>query len=87
MGVGPSSIVAKGARPPEGGLRSLLIRGVLAGSRLKAGEIAVMDNLGAHRPKRISELAEARGCELLYLPLYSSDLNPIEEGVQNLNEL
>jgi transposase len=46
-----------------------------------------MDNLGAHRPKRISELAEARGCELLYLPLYSSDLNPIEEGVQNLNEL
>jgi transposase len=26
-------------------------------------EVVVMDNLGAHRPKRIKELIEARGCE------------------------
>ena len=25
--------------------------------------VVVMDNLGAHRPKRIKELIEARGCE------------------------
>jgi transposase len=40
----------------------------------------VMGNLGAHRPKRIRELIEERGCELIYLPPYSPDLNPIEEA-------
>jgi hypothetical protein len=40
---------------------------VLAPS-LRPGQIVVMDNLGAHRPKRIGELIERRGCELLYLP-------------------
>ena len=39
----------------------------------------MMANLGAHRPKRIRELIERRGCELLYLPAYSPDHNPIEE--------
>jgi transposase len=28
----------------------------------------------------VRELIEARGCELLYLPPYSPDLNPIEEA-------
>jgi hypothetical protein len=45
---------------------------------LRPGQVVVMDNLGAHRPKRVRELIEARGCELLYLPAYSPDLNPIE---------
>jgi transposase len=31
-----------------------------------------MDNLGAHRPKRVRELIEERGCELIYLPPYYS---------------
>jgi transposase len=39
-----------------------------------------MDNLGAHRPRRIRELIEERGCDLIYLPSYSPDLNPIEEA-------
>ena len=30
---------------------------------LSPGQVVVMDNLGAHRPKRIKELIEARGCE------------------------
>jgi transposase len=47
---------------------------------LRTGQIVVMDNLGAHRPKRIGELIERRGCELLYLPAYSPDYNPIEEA-------
>ena len=34
---------------------------------LRPGQVVVMDNLGAHRPKRVRELIEARGCELLYL--------------------
>jgi len=31
---------------------------------LGEGQVVVMDNLGAHRPKRIRELIEARGAEL-----------------------
>jgi len=48
---------------------------------LKPGQVVVMDKLGAHRPRRVRELIEARGCVLLYLPSYSSpELNPIEEA-------
>ena len=46
---------------------------------LRAGQVVVMDNLGAHRPERIRESIEQQGCELLYLPAYSPDYNPIEE--------
>jgi transposase len=41
---------------------------------LRPGLVVVMDNLGAHRPKRVRKLIEARGCELIYLPPYSPDL-------------
>lgn len=47
---------------------------------LRAGPIVVMDNLGAHRPKKVRELIEQQGCELIYLPSYSPDLNPMEEA-------
>jgi transposase len=46
-----------------------------------------MDNLGAHRPKRIGELIERRGWELLYLPAYSPDYNPIEEAFAKVKNL
>jgi transposase len=46
-----------------------------------------MDNLGAHRPRRIRELIEERGCELLYLPAYSPDYNPIEEAFAKMKNL
>lgn len=59
---------------------------VLAPS-LKGGQIVVMDNLGAHRPKRITELIKERGCELLYLPAYSPDYNPIEEAFAKIKNL
>ena len=54
---------------------------------LRAGQIVVMDNLGAHRPERIRELIEQRGCELLYLPSYSPDYNPIEEAFAKIKNL
>jgi transposase len=59
---------------------------VLAPS-LKEGRLVVMDNLGAHRPKRIRELIEQRGCELLYLPSYSPEYNPIEEAFAKIKNL
>ena len=46
--------------------------------RLRAGDIVVMDNLGAHKVSGIREAIEARGARLIYLPPYSPDLSPIE---------
>jgi transposase len=62
------------------------VQKVLAPS-LEEGQIVVMDNLGAHRPKRVRELIEGRGCELVYLPSYSPDLNPIEEAFAKIKDL
>ncbi len=59
---------------------------VLAPS-LVAGRVVVLDNLGAHQPARIRGLIEARGCELVYLPSYSPDLNPIEEAFSKIKNL
>ena len=54
---------------------------------LRAGQIVVMDNLGAHRPKCISQLIEQQGCKLLYLPAYSPDYNPIEKVFAKIKSL
>ncbi len=55
---------------------------------LGAGQIVVMDNLSAaHRPRRIRELIEHQGCELLYLAAYSPDYNPIEEAFSKIKNL
>ena len=48
---------------------------------LRPGQVVVLDNLGGHKAERVRELIEERGCELLFLPLYSPDLNPIEESL------
>jgi transposase len=39
-----------------------------------------MDNLSVHKSKRVERLVEEAGCELLFLPPYSPDMNPIEEA-------
>ena len=51
---------------------------------LEAGRVVIMDNLPAHKPARVRELIEQRGCELIYLPSYSPDLNPIEEAFSKI---
>src|ERR1700676_4723831 len=38
-----------------------------------------MDNLSAHKVPGVRERIEASGAELLYLPPYSPDFNPIEQ--------
>ena len=48
---------------------------------LRAGDIVVMDNLSSHKGSRTPALiqaAQAAQAELVYLPPYSPDLNPIE---------
>ena len=47
----------------------------------------MMDNLSAHKGERVRKLIEGRGCELLYLPPYSPDLNPIEEAFSKIKRL
>jgi transposase len=37
--------------------------------------------------RRVRELIEGRGCELIYLPPYSPDLNPIEEAFSKMKNL
>lgn len=46
---------------------------------LQAGDVVIMDNLGAHKVQGIREAIESKGAEVIYLPPYSPDLNPIEQ--------
>jgi transposase len=54
---------------------------------LRPGRVVVMDNLSAHKGGRVSEIVEARGCELLYLPPYSPDFDPIEQAFSKIKGL
>jgi transposase len=54
---------------------------------LKEGQVVVLDGLGAHRTDKVRELVEARGAELLFLPSYSPDLNPIEEALSKIKNI
>jgi transposase len=54
---------------------------------LREGQVVVLDRLGAHRTEKVRELVEARGADLLFLPSYSPDLNPIEEAFSKIKYL
>lgn len=82
-GMGPS-LAVEGATTAS--VFEIYIEHFLAPS-LRAGQVLVMDNLGAHKPRRIRELIEDRGCKLLYLPAYSPDYNPIEEAFSKIKGL
>lgn len=45
---------------------------------LRRGDIVVADNLSAHKCVHARQLIEARGAQLVFLPPYSPDFNPIE---------
>jgi len=47
---------------------------------LRPGEIVIMDNLSIHTRKKVRQLIEAQGCQVLFLPPYSPDFSPIEEA-------
>jgi transposase len=54
---------------------------------LRDGQVVVMDNLSSHKGERVKELIEERGCELIYLPPYSPDFNPIEQAFSKIKNL
>lgn len=51
---------------------------------LQPGQVVVLDNLNVHTRARVRHLVEARACQLLFLPAYSPDFNPIEEAFSKL---
>ena len=82
-GMGPS-LAVEGATTR--GVFEAYLEEVLA-LTLLPGQVVVMDNLSAHKGGRVREIVEERGCELLYLPPYSPDYNPIEEAFAKLKGL
>jgi len=88
-----SSMSAEGMGPSltvEGATTSVVfeayVEQVLAPT-LRRGQVVVMDNLSAHKGERIKGMIEGRGCQLVYLPSYSPDLNPIEEAFSKIKRL
>jgi len=45
---------------------------------LRGGEIVIMDNLSPHKSDQTLALIAEAGAEVLFLPAYSPDFNPIE---------
>lgn len=82
-GMGPS-LAVEGSTTRE--VFEAYLKQVL-GPALKKVQVVVMDNLSAHKGAGVRELIEERGCELIYLPPYSPDFNPIEEAFSKIKSL
>jgi len=54
---------------------------------LSPGQIVVVDNLSAHKGGRVRQILHGAGCELVYLPPYSPDFNPIEQAFSKVKGL
>jgi len=54
---------------------------------LKPGDLVVMDNLSSHKRSRTRQLIQAAGAEVVFLPAYSPDLNPIEMIFAKIKQL
>jgi transposase len=54
---------------------------------LRPGDIVILDNLAAHKVAGVREAIAAAGAELVYLPPYSPDFNPIEQAFAKLKAL
>jgi transposase len=79
-----------GALRAEGLVAPLVVDGAMTGDIFRAwveqqlvhvlrpGDIVVMDNLAAHKVAGVREAIRAVEADVLFLPAYSPDLNPIE---------
>jgi transposase len=48
------------------------------------GQVLILDNASFHKSAETRRLVESCGCEILFLPPYSPDLNPIEKYWANM---
>jgi transposase len=46
---------------------------------LRPGDVVIMDNLSPHKSQPTLSLITQAGAQILFLPAYSPDLNPIEK--------
>lgn len=53
---------------------------------LKPGDLVVLDNLSSHKSVRSIEAVRSVEAELLFLPPYSPDLNPIELAFSKIKQ-
>ena len=53
---------------------------------LRPGDLVIMDNLSPHKSTETLSLIQQLGAEVLFLPAYSPDLNPIEKMWSKLKE-
>jgi transposase len=79
-----------GALSAQGLLTSMEVEGAIDGDAffvfleaflgpcLRPGDVVLMDNLSTHKSARMTEAIQARGAEVIFLPRYSPDFNPIE---------
>lgn len=72
--------------PTDGDVFLAFVEQVLA-PRLEPGHVVILDNLAAHKVLGVRELIEQRSAQLLYLPPYSPDFNPIEQAWSKLKQL
>jgi transposase len=54
---------------------------------LRPGDIVIMDNLAPHKSEETLALIEGAGAQVLFLPAYSPDLNPIEKMWSKIKHL
>lgn len=54
---------------------------------LRPNDIVIMDNLSAHKNPDVATHIKEAGADILYLPAYSPDLNPIEKMWSKIKQL
>lgn len=54
---------------------------------IRSGDVVIMDNLASHKVSGIRDAIEGLGAQLIYLPPYSPDFNPIEQAFAKLKAL
>lgn len=64
--------------PIDGDIFYMYVSEILCPS-LHEGDIVIMDNLSCHKSERIEQAIKAQKAELMFLPPYSPDFNPIEK--------
>lgn len=72
--------------PMDGNAFTAYVEQVLV-PELGKGDIVIMDNLPAHKVTGVKQAIENAGANLLYLPPYSPDFNPIEMAFSKFKAL
>lgn len=53
---------------------------------LQPGQTVILDNLSVPKSAKVRQLIEAADCQLVFLPTYSPDFNPIEQACAKLKQ-